>query len=185
MSTNQKQFTRRLLFTGVQIQKAANVIGAQVCSTIGKRLVYMTPIDTGQAKSNWRASRSKPHSTTRKAYVKGRYGGSTGPDVKDTTEQNKAAAIQQIVEQCRLRKNNQPMYLTNNLPYIGILESSYTDPFKRGPHKRRPKPAPNPMYVPGFVKSALDMGRQYIRNTRMIKKALSRQGIRNVSVEVS
>lgn len=181
MSTNQQQFTRRLLFTGVQVQRAANLLGADACLFIGKRLVYSTPIDTGRAKSNWRASRSKPHSTILdEAYVPGKYGGSdpADPRVNDTTAQNMAAAIQQITQQCRMRKNNQPMYLTNNLPYIGILEERYHT------HKRG-DPAPDPRYTFDFVDDAIIACSQYIRKKRTIYRALTRGGIRNVSVEVT
>jgi len=181
VSTNQRQFTKRLLFTGRQVQRAANLLGAEACLFMGKRLVYSTPIDTGRAKSNWRASRSKAHSTIlEEAHVPGSFGGSdpSDPRVYDTTAENMAAAIQQITQQCRMRKDNQPMYLTNNLHYLALLERGY-DTHKRGD----PKPAQR--YRSGFVRDALLSCARYVRKKRTIKRALSRAGIRNVSVEVN
>ena len=165
------EFSKRMRQYGKQVGEAANAIGAQAGIAIGKSVVQGTPIDTGQAKSNWQASRVRPSTQTRPAYVKGKY---------DSTEsQNETAAIAQIVSQFAARKNNEPLYLTNNLRYIGLLESSYFD----GGHKRK-TPVPQSKYRPGFVQIALQAGRESIQNTALIKKALSQAGISGVTVEV-
>lgn len=166
-----EQFSKRVRLYGKQLGEAANLIGAQAGVAIGKSLVRGTPIDTGQAKSNWQASRESPRTRIRPAYVKGKY---------DSTEAaNEAAAIAQIVAECRARKNNQQLYITNNLSYIGLLESSYFD----GGHKRK-TPVPQAKYGPGFVQIALQAGREEIRNTRLIKRALSEAGISGFNIEV-
>ena len=166
-----EQFSKRMRQYGKQLGEAANLIGAQAGVAIGKSVVRGTPIDTGRAKSNWQASRVNPRTRTRPAYAKGKY---------DSTEAaNEAAAIAQIVAECRSRKNNQPLFITNNLDYIGLLESSYID----GGHKRK-TPVPQSKYQPGFVQIALQAGREEIRNTQLIKRALSEAGISGVSIEV-
>ena len=96
--------------------EASNIVGAEACLAGGEYLVRSTPIDTGQAKSNWQASRGFPRTTTRRAYAVGERG--------STAEQNISAAIAQIRAECNSRTRNQQMFLTNHLDYIEKLDKS-------------------------------------------------------------
>ena len=162
-------FPKRMRIYGSQLGEAVNILGANAGIAIGISLVRDTPIDEGTAKSNWQASRTNPRTRTRDAYASGKYG--------STETANEAAAIAHIVEQFKGRRKNQPIFLTNNLPYIAKLDSSY-DTIKRK------NPPPPPKYTSGFVRVALLKGREIIRDTRLIKRALSQSGVSGVDIEV-
>ena len=164
-------FAKRMRKIGTTLGKASNALGAQAGIAIGASLIKDTPIDTGAAKSNWQASRINPKTGTRDAFARGRYG--------DTELANETAAIAQIIQQFKARKNNQQLFLTNNLDYIGLLESSY-----HLETVRRKKPKPPARYTSGFVRVALQKGRETIRNTRLIRQALRQAGASGFSIEV-
>jgi hypothetical protein len=162
-----QQFANRMRIKARGLGEASNAMGARAAFQAGKYLVKYTPIDTGQAKSNWQASRVSPRTRTRPAYAKGRY---------DSTEaQNEAAAISQILHECLARTKNQQMFLTNNLPYISKLESSY-DTIKRK------RPVPQSKYRSGFFRKAVQIAQHVLRDSRMFRDALKGKKI-SVSVE--
>ena len=151
-----------------KMKLAANFMGARAAIVTGRYIVAQTPIDTGQAKANWQASINRPRTKTRKAYAAGTYGSTTGTNV--------AAAHKQIAEVCLRRKNNRPIYLTNNLPYIGILESSYDT------YKSKQNPVAG-QYSQAFVYRGIQAGLEAIRNIRIVQKALSSAGVRMSRVD--
>jgi hypothetical protein len=172
MAATTNEFPKRMRIYGSQLGEAVNSLGASAGIAIGVSLVQDTPIDKGTAKSNWQASRTNPRTGTREAYATGKFG---------TTESaNIAAAINHIVEQFKARRNNQQIFLTNNLYYIGDLENFYGTPKK----PRRKNPPPPAKYQRGFVRVALQKGRERIRDTRLIKRALSQVGITGFNIEV-
>ena len=128
--------------------EASNIVGAEACLAAGEYLVRNTPIDTGQAKSNWQASRGFPRTTTRRAYAVGKKG--------TTAEQNISAAIAQIRAECASRTRNQQMFLTNNLDYIQKLNKSGGN-----------------MGTPQFLQRAAQIARQVLRDNNLFTKALS------------
>ena len=162
-----KAFAQKMRKVGSALGQASNTLGSQVGIAIGASLVQDTPIDEGTAKSNWQASRVNPKTGTRDAFAKGKYG--------NTEAANEAAAIAQIIRQFKARKNNQQLFLTNNLEYIGELEKAY---------KPRDDPKPPAKYKSGFVLVALQKGRETIRNTRLIKQALTQAGVSGFRIEV-
>jgi len=151
-----------------KMKLAANFMGARVAFVTGRHIVSQTPIDTGQAKSNWQASINRPRTRTRKAYAAGTYG--------STTDANVSAAVNQIGEVCMRRSNNRPIYLTNNLHYIGLLDSSYDT------YKSKQNPVSG-QYNQAFVHRGIQAGLETARNLRIIKKALSSAGVRMSRVD--
>lgn len=130
------------------IGEASNLVGAQACLSAGIYLARNTPIDTGQAKSNWQASRVRPRTSTRTAYAVGKKG--------TTAEANISATIAQIRSQCASRRNNQQMFLTNNLDYIEKLNRSGGN-----------------MGTSGFLRTASQIAQQVLRDSNLFKKALT------------
>ena len=169
MAATTNEFPKRMRIYGSQLGEAVNSLGASAGIAIGVSLVQDTPIDKGTAKSNWQASRTNPRTGTREAYATGKFG---------TTESaNIAAAINHIVEQFKARRNNQQIFLTNNLYYISRLENEYDD-------IKRKNPPPPAKYKSGFVQVALQKGKETIRDTRLIRRALSQVGITGFNIEV-
>lgn len=103
--------TARSLEQGVEIAVRKTALAAHQAVVVG------TPVDEGTARSNWQAELDRPASGTRPAYSPGSKG-STGA-------QNAQAAIDEgrsVIGGFRINKNRE-IHLTNNLPYIGQLNS--------------------------------------------------------------
>lgn len=151
------QFATRIRRVGPAVEQALNKHGAQVGIIVGKSVVDLTPVDTGDAKSNWRATFNSPARATRGAFFPGDYG--------DTDDANTQASIAAIIAKFRTRKKNAPMYLSNGLPYISRLEQSY-DQIKR---KFKPPPA---KYQSHFAAISVSRGEEEAKKVRGITKAI-------------
>jgi len=151
------QFATRIRKVGPAIDGAMNKHGAQVGIVVGKSLADLTPVDTGAAKSNWRATFYSPARAVRGAHFPGKYA--------STDDANTQASIAEIVAKFSTRKKNAPMFLSNGLPYISLLESSYNQ------IKRKISP-PDAKYRSHFVKVSVDRGEQEARKVRGITKAI-------------
>jgi hypothetical protein len=154
---------------GSALGAAANALGAQVGIAIGKSLVTLTPSDTGAAKSNWQGSRVRPRTVKRTAYAVGEF--------SKTDSANEAAAIAQITSQFKARKKNQPLYITNGLHYIGRLEESYNE-------IKRESPTPPARHKSGFFIIAVQEGKNVLRNTKLIRQALTNAGVTGFRIEI-
>lgn len=82
--------------------------------TMTAEIISGTPVDTGRAKANWQASTGKPNTSELNETDKS--GGAT------ISEANGAISVA-LGEQ---------YYLTNNLPYIGALESGLSEKQEAG-----------------------------------------------------
>ncbi len=91
------------------VQEVAKVIGAKIIDT--------TAVDTGLARSNWRASISAPASGIIPPYAPGvKLGIGEGANASAAKAQQK-----QAIEQFNAAKD-QGIFITNNVPYIAVLE---------------------------------------------------------------
>ncbi len=86
-------------FSGDLLKSAAVGVAAQVISS--------TPVDTGQARSNWLASVNAPRLDTR------------GP-----VSRNPAAIVAEVTAIYRSAGPDDTLYLSNNLDYIGALNAN-------------------------------------------------------------
>lgn len=154
---------------GSALGAAANALGAKAGIAIGKSLVRLTPSDVGTAKSNWQGSRIRPRGRKRLAYAVGEF--------SKTDVANEAAAIAQITASFMARKKNQPLFITNNLDYIGRLEQSYDD-------IKREQPKPPSRHKSKFFFISLQEGRNVLRNTKLIRQALTNAGVTGFRIEV-
>lgn len=92
--------TRLVVRAGRAVQKAA-IVADQVVTT-------STPVDTGRARSNWRASLDKPAS------------GVVGP--ADRSGQSAMALARTIILNFKTGVNR-AIHITNNVPYIRLLDA--------------------------------------------------------------
>ena len=93
-------------------------------------VVTDTPVDTGQARSNWQVNLNSPANGTRTAFVPGKKG-STGLD-------NIIAAVEVGTNHIDQYNGGEEIHITNNLSYIGDLND--------GTSKQAP---------PGYVQDAI------------------------------
>lgn len=101
---------------GTRVQQAGTKIVRQVATGIGATLVDTTRVDTGAARSNWRATLNTPASGTIFPYAPGNKLGRG-----ETANANAAKSQQrQVIARFNARKDKSVM-ITNNVDYIGIL----------------------------------------------------------------
>lgn len=92
-------------------QKNANVVVKNIASNAIRDVCLKTPVDTGQARGNWRLKANAPDT-----------GVYLGPAYYDKS--GIATAAQGI--QSIYRSNASVFYLTNNVPYIQRLNEGYS-----------------------------------------------------------
>jgi len=103
-----------LLFEGT-VDKAELFL-KKVAMELFKSVILKTPVDTGRARANWTCTISEP--STERVYSKTDKQGS----------QTVALAIKKA-DKAQLGSN---IYLSNNLPYIGVLEYGSSDQAPKG-----------------------------------------------------
>lgn len=81
-----------------------------------KRVVLRTPVDTGRARANWALTAARP--TTYQI---------------ESGDKSGAATLRQIQDGTMIWECQGSLFLSNNLPYIGVLEfGGYPNPPKNG-----------------------------------------------------
>lgn len=128
------QDRRDLYVSALKMQKVAEAIEqdvmdftADVVKSIALEVAIRTPVDTGAARSNWRTRLGSPTVLTYKPYrpylsrLRGGTGGTMGEGAnpRGVYEQAAAAVSRRV-------NPEQPVYITNNLPYIGRLNTGYS-----------------------------------------------------------
>lgn len=100
------------------VRRGATRIAQQVATGIGATVVDTTRVDTGAARSNWRASLDFPLGGTIPPYAPGNKLGS------GETANASAAKDQQrqVIKRFEAGKNRS-IFITNNIPYIGRLNN--------------------------------------------------------------
>lgn len=101
---------------GSKIQQAATKIVKQVATGIGATVVDTTRVDTGAARSNWRATLNNPAGGVIPPYAPGNKLGKN-----EIANANSAKAQQRQVISRFNAKKDRSVVITNNLHYIGIL----------------------------------------------------------------
>lgn len=86
---------------------------------VHEKVVSNTPVDVGTARSNWVIRIGRPFDLIYKAYAPGSHLG-----VGETA--NRAAALRQAAAQLGGNKSGQPIYITNNVPYIRRLNDGWS-----------------------------------------------------------
>lgn len=101
---------------GFRISKGVSKLAQDVAKGIGATVVDTTPVDTGLARSNWRATIAAPASGVIPAYSPGNHLG-----IGESANASAAKAQQkQTIERFDAAKHTS-IYITNNVHYIGSL----------------------------------------------------------------
>lgn len=112
------ELPRRMNRLGGTITKGASKLVQDVAKGIGATVVDTTPVDTGLARSNWRATIPAPASGTIPPYSPGNKLG-----IGETANASAAKAQQkQAIKQFNASKHTS-IFITNNIPYIGALDA--------------------------------------------------------------
>ena len=107
---------RRMNKLGGTITKGVSKLAQDVAKGIGATVVDTTPVDTGLARSNWRATISAPASGTIPPYSPGnQLGIGEAANALATKAQQK-----QAIDRFDASKHAS-IFITNNVPYIGAL----------------------------------------------------------------
>jgi len=103
---------------GGTITKGVSKLVQDVAKGIGATVVDTTKVDTGAARSNWRASISAPASGIIPPYAPGvKLGIGEGANSSAAKAQHK-----QVMERFDATRNRS-IFITNNIPYIGVLNN--------------------------------------------------------------
>jgi hypothetical protein len=116
------------------IEQDVNEFTKDVALQIQRAVIEGTPVDVGTARSNWVLRVGSPFSFVYRAFAPGKHLG-RGESA------NMSAAIRQGQGAIGARKTDQPIYITNNLPYIGALNRGHS-----------------PQSASGFVQRAISTG---------------------------
>lgn len=99
-----------------RIEQGFTRLMRQAVIGIGATLVDTTRVDTGEARSNWRASLGAPLGGTIPPYAPGNKLG-----IGETANANSAKAQHRQVAARFNVKTNTIIFITNNVPHIGVL----------------------------------------------------------------
>lgn len=130
-----------------RVVRGASIVARQVAIAIGGTVVDTTRVDTGKARSNWRASLGAPLSGTIPPY-------SPGNKLGQSEVANAASAKIQQAQVIRRFRADQPtpsIFITNNVDYIETLNNG------------------GPRVAPGLmVEQALQTGRDVLRSIKIL-----------------
>lgn len=97
-----------------KIGRNVSTVVRKVALAVDQAVVLATPVDTGRARSNWRVSLGSPPTGVIEPYA-------PGAKLGIGENANAAAAIAQAAGQVAQRREGQDIWISNNVPYIGLL----------------------------------------------------------------
>ena len=136
-------FANRMEQRANRLPQAVSEVAASTAMVIVSDLAYSTPVDTSQALSSWIVSLDDPSVAT----VQGGYFTGSEGSTQDESAQQTIDAAQTVLTQ---KKPGQPIFITNNQPYIKRLNSGYS------------KQAPA-----GFVERSILIARNALKRIRL------------------
>ncbi len=125
-----------------KLDEEASKAAVKVALTIIGDLVYVTPVDTSQALSNWQASLNSPVDSKIPPHFPGQQG--------STQKASASAALEAARSVLSGKKPGDKIYISNVLPYIRRLNDGYS----------AQAPA-------GFVERAVLVGRKHARKIKI------------------
>ncbi len=138
------QFSRRIQVLGDRIEKNANLVKRKVALAVDQAVVLGTPVDTGNARSNWLVSLSQPRQDQISPYA-------PGNKLGRGERANAQNAINQGASVVGVARTGQDIYIVNNVDYIGDLNQGSS----------RQAPA-------NFVEMAVLSGSQVVNSARVL-----------------
>jgi len=130
------QFARRMKELGRQIEVNSNDAAIETALAASTAVTLATPVDTGRARANWQAELGSPIT-----------------EPTDAEDQAGSDTINRNRSRIRSRRGEQPIFLSNNLPYIGALNA--------GSSAQAPA---------NFVETAVQAGVRAIRKARLLRR---------------
>lgn len=121
------------------VDERASAVAIKTAEVILKELVFVTPVDTSKALSNWQITLGAPAEMLRPPYYPGRLG--------STQEQSANAAIKAGLDVLKAKRAGVSIFISNNAPYIRRLNEGWSSQ----------APA-------GFVERAEMLGRKFAEN---------------------
>lgn len=112
-------FARRMSRLGQQVSRRFTARTNQLALNMVQGLLEATPVDTGQAISNWIVSLQGPDNGQVQPYVPGQFG--------STHQANITAAYNSAVTTIGGRRPGVPIYIQNNLDYIRRLNDGWSN----------------------------------------------------------
>lgn len=135
MAGNLLDLAERLDRKAAELGEASSDHAVKVALTVVGHLAYHTPVDESTALSNWQVTLDAPAIGTIDAYVLGSHGSTQKASAAETLNRAKAILAN--------KKPGQSIFITNNVPYIGVLND--------GTHSQQPG---------GFVERAMLLARK-------------------------
>lgn len=127
-----------------KIEKEASNVAVRVALTIVNDLVYVTPVDTSQAISNWQVELNSPVDSKISPHFPGLLG--------STANASAVAAYQLAKSILETKKPGEKIYISNVLPYINKLNDGSSTQQARG-----------------FVQRAVLLGRLQVEKLKVLK----------------
>ena len=127
---------------GGRVSINANRMTQELALAIDQELVLSTPVDTGRARSNWFLTLDSPTTDVDVPYSAGTGGSTAGANAQEAMAQARDAISD--------RREDQEVYISNNLPYIERLNEGWS----------AQAPA-------GFIERAVQYGLQRIRGRKV------------------
>jgi hypothetical protein len=131
-----KEFEKRMAIIAGNVITNSNKAKQRTALVIDGNLVLSTPVDTGRARSNWQVSNGSPSDELT-------------PDNQISPGYVQGQKEEAIVSRAL---SGEPIFIANNLPYIGRLNEGYS----------AQAPA-------GFVETAILTGAQYAKTQKLLK----------------
>lgn len=133
-----REFSVRIDRRADNLAREVNKVVRNVALAVDQKVVLATPIDTGRARSNWLVSLGAPREDVIEPYGRSLYydsetrgqvtgpigprGGGAGINGKGALAQARAA----LAPLRNSRRATQPVFITNNVAYIGRLNDGYS-----------------------------------------------------------
>lgn len=118
-----------------KLEESASELAIETARKVHADLLTVTPVDTSQALSNWVLTVGEPWAVALPAHFEGAHGSTQSDSIN--------AALQAGEQQLALKQPGEPIFISNNAPYIRNLND--------GSSKQAPA---------GFVERAVLFGRK-------------------------
>jgi hypothetical protein len=113
------QFATIMLGAAQRLPRAINTVVKELARDVDRGVILGTPVDVGTARSNWVVSLSTPQGNFIAAYA-------PGIRLGRGEKANANAAIAQGLAVINTRQPGQTIWIVNNAPYIGVLNTGYS-----------------------------------------------------------
>lgn len=111
------------------VERAVAEVRNEISAAIIESVAQLTPVDTGLARTNWRLGIGySPVAILRRPWspIPSRYRPPYPPGGNRSERANLNAVVSAAVSRLTADNSLRPVYITNNIPYIGRLNEGYS-----------------------------------------------------------